>query len=249
MKIAVLGTGEVGRRLATKLVSLGHEVTMGSRTADNPEATKWAEEHGGGAASGSASGSGAGSASGSTSGSASGPDSGSAAHGTFADAAAPAELVVNATGGLVSLAVLESVGADGLRGKVLVDVSNGLDFSEGFPPKVVTPDGGSVAEQLQKAFPEARVVKTLNTMTNTVMVDPGRVPGHHNVFLSGDDEDAKAVVAELLGSFGWTSDRIIDLGDLSSARAAEQLLPLWLRLYGKLGTGDFNFAIATTPGT
>ncbi|MFH8578590.1 NAD(P)-binding domain-containing protein [Streptomyces zaomyceticus] len=214
MRIAVLGTGEVGRRLATALVSLGHRVTMGSRTADNAEAVKWAEEYGGG-------------------------------HGTFADAAAPAELVVNATGGLVSLAVLESVGADALRGKVLVDVSNALDFSEGFPPKVVTPDGGSVAEQLQRAFPEVRVVKTLNTMTNTVMVEPGRVPGHHNVFLGGDDEDAKAVVAELLGSFGWAADRIVDLGDLTSARATEQLIQLWLRLYGVLGTGDFNFSVVT----
>ncbi|WP_328943125.1 NAD(P)-binding domain-containing protein [Streptomyces sp. NBC_00250] len=216
MKIAVLGTGDVGRRLATKLASLGHQVAMGSRTADNVEAVKWADEHGGG-------------------------------HGTFADAAASAELVVNATGGLVSLAVLESVGADRLRGKVVLDVSNALDFSEGFPPKVVTPDGGSVAEQLQKAFPEARLVKTLNTMTNTVMVEPGRVPGHHNVFLSGDDEDAKAVVAELLGSFGWAADRIIDLGDLTSARATEQLVQLWLRLYGVLGTGDFNFSVVTAP--
>ncbi|MFE2555160.1 NADPH-dependent F420 reductase [Streptomyces sp. NPDC059352] len=214
MRIAVLGTGEVGRRLATKLVSLGHEVTMGSRTADNAEAVKWAEAYGGG-------------------------------HGTFADAAGPAELVVNATGGLVSLAVLESAGAENLRGKVLVDVSNALDSSEGFPPKVVTPDGGSLAEQLQRAFPETHVVKTLNTMTNTVMVEPGRVPGDHNVFLSGDSEDAKAVVAGLLRSFGWPSDRILDLGDLSSARATEQLLQLWLRLYGVLGTGDFNFAVAT----
>ncbi|MFE1905457.1 NADPH-dependent F420 reductase [Streptomyces gardneri] len=213
MKVAVLGTGEVGRRLATKLVSLGHEVAMGSRTADNAEAVKWAEEHGG-------------------------------AHGTFADAAGPAELVVNATGGLVSLAVLESAGAENLRGKVLVDVSNALDFSEGFPPKVVTPDGGSLAEQLQKAFPETRVVKTLNTMTNTVMVEPGRVPGDHNVFLSGDDEGAKAVVADLLRSFGWPSHRILDLGDLSSARATEQLLQLWLRLYGMFGTGDFNFTVS-----
>ncbi|MFE7584470.1 NADPH-dependent F420 reductase [Streptomyces gardneri] len=213
MKVAVLGTGEVGRRLATKLVSLGHEVAMGSRTADNAEAVKWAEEHGG-------------------------------THGTFADAAGPAELVVNATGGLVSLAVLESAGAENLRGKVLVDVSNALDFSEGFPPKVVTPDGGSLAEQLQKAFPETRVVKTLNTMTNTVMVEPGRVPGDHNVFLSGDDEGAKAVVADLLRSFGWPSHRILDLGDLSSARATEQLLQLWLRLYGMFGTGDFNFSVS-----
>ncbi|MFC9705076.1 NADPH-dependent F420 reductase [Streptomyces sp. NPDC056943] len=213
MRIAVLGTGEVGRRLAGKLVSLGHEVTLGSRTADNAEAVKWAAEHGGG-------------------------------HGTFADAAGPAELVVNATGGLVSLAVLEAAGAENLRGKVLVDVSNALDFSEGFPPKVGLPDGGSVAEQLQRAFPETRVVKTLNTMNNTVMVDPGRVPGLHDVFLSGDDEDAKAVVAELLRSFGWPAGRIRDLGDLTSARAAEQLVQLWLRLYGTLGTGDFNFSVS-----
>ncbi|MFJ5076579.1 NADPH-dependent F420 reductase [Streptomyces sp. NPDC088553] len=216
MKIAVLGTGDVGRRLATKLASLGHDVAMGSRTADNAEAVKWADEYGGG-------------------------------HGTFADVAGPAELVVNATGGLVSLAVLQSVGADKLRGKVLLDVSNGLDFSEGFPPKVVTPDGVSIAEQLQRAFPETRIVKSLNTMTNTVMVEPGRVPGHHNVFLSGDDEDAKAVVAGLLGSFGWAPDRILDLGDLTSARATEQLVQLWLRLYGMLGTGDFNFSVVTAP--
>ena len=151
--------------------------------------------------------------------------------------------MVNATGGLVSLAVLEAAGADNLRGKVLVDVSNALDFSDGFPPKVVTPDGGSLAEQLQKAFPEARIVKTLNTMNNTVMVEPGRVPGHHNVFLSGNDEHAKADVAALLRSFGWTSAQIIDLGDLSSARATELLMPLWLRLHGVLGPVDFNFSV------
>ncbi|MEU1230036.1 NAD(P)-binding domain-containing protein [Streptomyces sp. NPDC005828] len=212
MKIAVLGTGEVGRRLATKLVSLGHEVALGSRTADNADAAKWAGEYGG-------------------------------THGTFADAAGSAELVVNATGGLVSLAALQAAGAENLNGKVLIDVSNALDFSEGFPPKVGLPDGRSVAEHIQSAFPEARVVKTLNTMTNTVMVEPGRVPGQHNVFLSGDDADAKAVVAELLASFGWAADRIIDLGELSSARATEQLMPIWLRLYGVLGTADFNFSI------
>lgn len=176
MRIAVLGTGEVGRRLAGKLVSLGHKVTMGSRTADNADAKKWALETGG-------------------------------AHGTFADAATSAELVVNATGGLVSLAVLEAVGAGNLRGKTIVDVSNALDFSEGFPPRVVTPEGHSVAEQLQKAFPEARVVKTLNTMNNAVMVEPGRIPGHHNVFVSGDDVDAKAETAALLRSFGWSPSR------------------------------------------
>jgi predicted dinucleotide-binding enzyme len=212
MKIAVLGTGEVGRRLAGKLVSLGHDVTLGSRTADNADATQWAAENSG-------------------------------RHGTFADAASSAELVVNATGGLVSLAALQAAGADNLRGKVLVDVSNGLDFSQGFPPSVVTPDGRSIAEQLQAAFPETRVVKTLNTMNNQVMVEPSRIPGHHNVFLSGDDADAKAQVSALLESFGWTPAQILDLGDLSSARGTELVLPLWLRLMGSLGTADFNFAV------
>ena len=214
MKIAVLGTGEVGRRLATKLASLGHEVALGSRTADNAEAAQWAADHGG-------------------------------THGTFADAVGAAELVINATGGLVSLAVLEAAGADNLRGKVVIDVSNALDFSEGFPPKVITPDGASVAEQLQKAFPEARIVKTLNTMNNAVMVEPSRIPGHHNVFLSGDDEGAKARTAELLQSFGWAPAQITDLGDLSSARATELLMPLWLRLHSVLGPVDFNISVVT----
>jgi predicted dinucleotide-binding enzyme len=214
MKIAVLGTGDVGHTLATRLAGLGHQVTMGSRTADNPAAKAWATAN-------------------------------SAAHGTFADAAADAELVVNATGGLVSLAALTAAGAENLRGKVVVDVSNPLDFSEGFPPKIATPDGVSVAEQLQRAFPEAHVVKTLNTMNNAVMVEPGRVPGHHNVFLSGDDADAKTAVRALLHSFGWADDQILDLGDLTSARSVEQLVGLWVRLYGVLGTGDFNVAVVT----
>jgi predicted dinucleotide-binding enzyme len=151
---------------------------------------------------------------------------------------------VNATGGLVSLAALEAAGAESLRGKVLIDVSNALDFSDGFPPRVVTPDGASLAEQLRKAFPETRVVKTLNTMNNSVMVEPGRIPGHHSVFLSGNDEHAKAGVAALR-SFGWAPTQITDLGDLSGARATELLMPLWLRLHGVLGPADFNISVVT----
>ncbi|WP_035841406.1 NADPH-dependent F420 reductase [Kitasatospora azatica] len=212
MKIAVLGTGEVGRRLATKLASLGHAVTLGSRTADNADATQWAAESGG-------------------------------EHGTFAQAAAGADLVVNATGGMVSLVALEAAGAENLNGKVLIDVANALDFSEGFPPKIVQPEGISLGEQIQQAFPQARVVKTLNTMGNALMVDPSRVPGHHTVFLSGNDDAAKAEVAQLLQSFGWTPAQITDLGDLSSARGTEQFVSLWLRLYGSLGSPDFNIAV------
>ncbi|MQY08202.1 NADPH-dependent F420 reductase [Actinomadura macrotermitis] len=213
MKIAVFGTGEVGQRIAGRLAGLGHQVTLGSRTAGNETAVRWARENGG-------------------------------AQGTFADAAEGAELIVNATGGLVSLDVLTAAGAANLAGKTVIDVSNPLDFSAGFPPALVVPEEGSAAERLQRAFPEARVVKTLNTMNNTVMVDPSRVPGHHEVFVCGDDEAAKAEVKELLRSFGWGDGQILDLGDLSAARALEPLVLLWVRLYGVLGTGDFNFSVA-----
>lgn len=215
MKIAVLGTGEVGRRLASILVGLQHSVTLGSRTADNAVATEWARETGG-------------------------------SHGTFADAAAASELVINATSGTASLAALTAAGAANLSGKVLVDVSNSLDFSDGFPPKLVVPEAGSVAEELQHAFPAARVVKTLNTMNNKTMVDPGRIPGRHNVFLSGDDESAKADVAALLKAFGWTDSQIIDLGALNTARSTEPLVLLWVHLSRALGTDEINYAVATS---
>lgn len=214
MRIAVFGTGEVGRRLASRLVHLGHRVTLGSRTADNADASRWAHETGG-------------------------------SHGTFADAAAAGELIVNATAGLVALAALTAAGAANLTGKVIVDVSNPLDFSGGFPPALVVPAEGSVAEQLQAAFPDTMIVKTLNTMNNRLMVDPSRIPGPHNVFLSGDDATAKAAVAELLGSFGWTASHIVDLGPLNTARGTEALILLWVSLYRKLGTDDFNLAVLT----
>lgn len=214
MRVAVLGTGQVGRRLANKLIDVGHAVTMGSRTADNADAAAWAAESGG-------------------------------AHGTFADAAADSELIVNATSGTVSLAALTAAGADNLRGKVIVDVSNPLDFSQGFPPKLVVPEAGSVAESLQQAFPDAFVVKTLNSTNNQVMVDPGRIPGRHSLFLSGDDADAKDQVVGLLRSFGWAEDQLVDLGPLITARSTEPLVLLWVSLYQALGTEDINIGVFT----
>jgi 8-hydroxy-5-deazaflavin:NADPH oxidoreductase len=209
MRFAVLGTGDVGHAIATKLVSLGHAVRMGSRAADNPKASAWA-------ASG-------------------------ASHGTFADAAAFAEIVVNATGGMHTLAALEAAGAEHLAGKVLVDISNPLDFSRGFPPTLSVSNADSLGEQIQRAFPGARVVKTLNTVANSIMVNPGLVPGPHHLFVSGDDASAKAIVTELLQSFGWRD--IIDLGGIESARATEAWLLLWTRLYGALGTAEFNLRL------
>lgn len=214
MKIGVLGTGSVGRRIATKLVELGHEVTMGSRSADGEALREWV----GGA----------------------GPD---AAGGTFADAATAGELIFNCTAGEASLEALEAAGADNLSDKVLVDVSNPLDFSGGMPPTLTVCNDDSLGERIQASFPEARVVKSLNTVNNQVMTDPGRLPGTHNVFVCGEDAGAKDAVTELLVEFGWPRESVVDLGGIDAARGTEMYLPLWLRLMGALGTADFNIQV------
>ena len=224
MQIAVLGTGVVGRTVAGGLADLGHGVTIGTRDPEatlarseadqmgNPPFAVWQAEH---------------------------P---TVQLDTFAAAAAGAELVVNATGGNASLEVLALAGADGLAGKVLVDISNPLDFSQGFPPTLFVKDDDSLGEQIQRAFPAAKVVKTLNTMTAALMVAPSRLAGgDHTVFVSGDDAEAKATVTELLTSFGHTD--VVDLGDITTARGAEMILPLWLRLFGALGKPLFQFKV------
>ncbi len=225
MKIAVLGTGMVGQAVAAKLSDLGHEVTIGTRDPQatlartepdgmgNPPFSAWHSGH-------------------------------SAVRlAPFAEAAAQAEVVVNATNGGVSIDVLTLAGAANLAGKVLLDIANPLDFSQGFPPTLFVKDTDSLGEQIQRAFPDVRVVKALNTMTAALMVEPGLAAGgDHSVFVSGDDEVAKKTVIDLLQSIGHTD--VIDLGDLSTARGTEMLLPVWLRLMGALGTPMFNFKIA-----
>ena len=213
MKIAIIGTGDVGRQIAQRLVGLGHEVTVGSRAADSEEVRAWAAGVGAG-------------------------------YTTFAEAAAAGELVVNAIGGLNSVAALTAAGEPNLRGKVLIDISNPIDFSAGFPPRIPLAAGGvSIAEEIQGTFPDTHVVKSLNTVANTVMVDPGRVPGGHQIFVAGNDRAAKDTVAGLLGEFGWPADRILDLGDLTAARALEQYLGVWLQFSKALGTYDLNIEI------
>ena len=207
MRIGVLGTGMVGGALATKLVNLGHEAMMGSRKSGNETAVAWAEEAGQ-----------------------------LAAEGDFGQAAAFGELVVNATAGSASLDVLASAEAENLAGKVLLDVSNPLDFSGGMPPILTVCNTDSLGEQIQRAFPEARVVKALNAVNADVMVDPSIVPGSHTIFVAGDDEEAKGVVKGLLEDFGWPSGDILDLGGIEAARGMEMYLPFWLRLFGATGT-------------
>jgi 8-hydroxy-5-deazaflavin:NADPH oxidoreductase len=158
----------------------------------------------------------------------------------FADAAAHGELVFNCTNGNASLEALNAAGAENLAGKVLIDVANALDFSQGRPPLVGVSTGDSVGEQIQRAFPEANVVKALNTVNANMMVDPGVLPGEHDIFLCGDDEEAKGQVTELLQSFGWPANRILDLGDITAARAQELYVALWLRLMGVAGSATLN---------
>jgi 8-hydroxy-5-deazaflavin:NADPH oxidoreductase len=224
MNIAVLGTGTVGRTIAGKLSELGHVVVVGTR---DPQATVARTES---------------DAVGNPPYSAWQAENPAIRLAPFAEAAAFGELVVLATSGSGALDALTRAGAENLAGKVLLDISNPLDGSRGFPPTLFVKDTDSLAEQLQRAFPTARVVKSLNTMTAAVMVDPGRVAGgEHSVFVSGDDAEAKRTVVSLLEDFGHTD--VVDLGDLSTARGAEMYLPLWLRLMGSLGTPFFNIKV------
>ena len=222
MKIGIIGSGVVGQTIGAKLVERGEDLVLGTRSPGKLNDKRgfgrslddWLEATGG-----------------------------KARVGTFADAAAHGEIVINATSGTVSLEALRLAGEQNLRGKILIDVSNPLDFSKGMPPTLTVCNTDSVGEQIQRAFPEAKVVKTLNTTNVNVMVDPGQVAGgDHDLFVSGNDAGAKARVTELLRQwFGWRT--VIDLGDITTARGVEMLLPVWLRLLGALGGPMFNFKI------
>lgn len=216
MRIGVLGTGMVGHALASRLVETGHDVVMGSRDAANDKATAWV---------------------------ASQPER--AAAGTFAAAAAHGEVVLNATGGAVSLDVLRLAGADNLAGKVLIDVSNPMKPDSGFPPQLDPVGDDSLAERIQREFPTARVVKTLNTMNCNVMADPSLVPGEHDVFMAGEDASAKETVRGLLGGFGWPDSSIRDVGGIGAARGLEMYLIFWIGLRLSLGDHNFNIRVVT----
>jgi len=159
--------------------------------------------------------------------------------GSFAEAAGHGEIIFNATNGAGSLEALKMAGQSNLNGKILIDISNPLDFSKGMTPSLLVSNTDSLGEQIQRTFPQVKVVKTLNTVTANIMVYPQQTAnGDHHVFLSGNDAQAKAQVSDILKSFGWIY--ILDLGDISSARGVEMYLPLWLQLWGALGTGMFN---------
>lgn len=232
MKIAVLGTGAVGRAHAARLTALGRQVTVGTRDPEvtlarteadmmgnDPFAT-WLKRHPGPVLAG------------------------------FADAVRDADLVINATDGASSLAALRTAGEEHLAGKVLIDTATPNDYTTpvavpmpspwGTPAPILDPVGtDSLAEQIQRAFPATRVVKTFNTVAAHLMTDPTSLSGSgHTMFLSGNDPAAKAQAGELLAAYGWKD--IVDLGDLTTARATEMLQPLYLTLVRVLGHEHFN---------
>jgi len=214
MKIGVLGTGVTGQTIGSKLVELGHDVMMGSREEANPKAVAWAKEEGH-----------------------------NALYGTFMNAAAFGEIVFNCTLGSASLDALQTVGADNLRGKILIDTSNPLDRStDTWTLTVCNTD--SLGEQIQRIFPETKVVKTLNTVNANVMVDPSKLIEKTNVFVSGNDIEAKATVVHILRDwFGWKE--IIDLGNITTARSVEMYVPLWHNLRTAISSQRFNIKVVT----
>jgi len=219
MKLGVLGTGVVGQTLGSAFVSLGHEVCMGSRSTPNDRSHAWAQANGD-----------------------------AARTGTFAEAATFGDVVLNCTAGTQSLVALEAASQGSLAGKVLVDVANPLDFSGGFPPRLSVSGDDSLGEQIQRAFPNVRVVKALNTVTASVMVDPGSLAEQTDLFVAGDDSVAKRDVVALLGELGWGPERVRDIGGIAAARVTEGYLMLWLALMDALGSAAFNVRVVTVEG-
>lgn len=213
-KTGVLGTGMVGKTIGSKLVQLGYEVKMGSRTKDNYEAGEWVKTQGG-----------------------------QASQGTFEEAAAFGDIVFNCTKGENALDALKLAGNENLKGKILIDISNPLDFSKGMPPTLLPNmvNTNSLGEEIQKWFPDTQVVKTLNIVNCEVMVDASRCGGDATMFLAGNSEDAKRVVERILRKFGWTD--IMDLGEIKHARSTEMMLPVWLSVYMATQNGYVGFKI------
>jgi len=212
MNVGVLGTGVTGLTIATKLVELGHSVMVGSRDAANPNAVTWAQDAGR-----------------------------NALYGTFMNAAEFGEIIFNCTLGSASLDALNMAGAANLKDKILIDTANPIDRSaDTWSLSVCNTD--SLGEQIQRAFPDTKVIKTLNTVNVNVMVDPAKLPEKTDAFVSGNDLEAKATVVTILRDwFGWTS--VIDLGDISTARAAEAYLLLWQSLRKAMPAKRFNIKV------
>jgi len=229
-KIAIIGTGTVGQTIASKLITLGYDVMLGTRNVSeklasttkdgygNPPFSEWYSKNK------------------------------NVKIGTFAEAAVFGELVLNASQGANSINALKLADAKNLNGKIIIDVANPLDFSKGMPPCLVPElsNTNSLGEEIQKTFPDAKVVKTLNTMWCGLMVNPNMIGGgDHTNYICGNDTDAKTKVKSLMNEFGWRNENILDLGDITSARGTEAVLSVWLRIWGTTQNGAFNFKIVS----
>lgn len=228
MKISVIGTGAVGQTIASKLIEVGHDVMIGTRNVSeklastakdnygNPPFSEWHKANK------------------------------KVQLGTFAQAASYGTVIFNATNGGGTLDALKAAGSKNLAGKVLVDLANPLDFSKGMPPSLLPGlnNTNSLGEEIQKTFPDSKIVKTLNTMWCGLMVNPKMIGGGDHInYLAGNDAEAKATVKKILIEFGWKNENIIDIGDITGSRATESLLPIWLRVMGVTGHGAFNFRL------
>lgn len=225
MKVAVFGTGSVGQTLATRLAGLNHNVTMGTRNVENALAKVGSTDNYGT------------------------PSVSdflekvpSVSLKNYADAAKDASLIVLCTLGAGSKDALAAAG--NIDGKIVLDISNPLDFSKGFPPTLFLSNDTSLGEMLQTEFPNTHIVKSLNTMFNGIMVNPRMLSEDSTVFVSGNNDEAKATVKSILAEFGWKNSEILDLGDITTARGTEMYLPLWLRIFGATQNGAFNIKIA-----
>jgi predicted dinucleotide-binding enzyme len=211
-RVGVLGTGEVGRRLATGFRSRGHDVMIGSRDPGKAELTEWLSADGAGIESG-----------------------------TFAEAAEHGELLVVAVLGNAAEEAIAAAGPDRFSGKVVIDATNPLDFSRGFPPKLSITGEDSLGERIQRALPNAKVVKAFNTIGNAYFVDPSFSEGQPTMLIAGDDEGAKRTVHDALADFGWSDT--VDIGGIEGARELEAICIAWVKIGGARGAWDHGFKL------
>jgi predicted dinucleotide-binding enzyme len=221
MKVGIIGSGVVAQTLGAKLVELGHDVVLGTRDPKKLDEKKnmagtlneWLASV-----------------------------KNKAKIVTFKEAAAHGEILINATHGQASVDALKMAEADKVGPKVLIETANELDFSKGMPPRALSSQDRSVAINIQKAFPNLKVVKSLNTIGANLMVNPKALKGgEHTMFMSGNDKDAKVKVSEILKSFGWTD--IMDLGPIEMAHGQEMLMAMWVALYSSLQNGMIGIKV------
>lgn len=213
MKIGILGTGDVGKALGRGFLALGHEVMMGSRSANSPKATEWARQ------------------------------SGTEAHaGTFTQAVDFGEVVVLATLGTVTEDAIRLAGTERFKGKLVLDTTNPLEFSEK-GPRLLGGVGDSAGEKHQRLIPHALVVKVFNTVGNALMFQPRFSGGRPDMFLCGNDEGAKSRAAQICHDFGWGT---VDVGTIEASHYLEAMCLVWVMT--GLKTNQWNQAFKLLRG-